>query len=168
MIFSARYDASNPQTNKHASGIAQGTLILASDKSGAIKIVSQKEQTSKRSSGQSDESNKKTSEPANSKTATPDSASDAALKQKVIGYWETGRHAYLFKSDGIRYMVDGIPTSHWDIRGGLYYEDGKPHKIAILNENKFDIVGGDLLQRCSKQGIERLRRLCPDWMKEHE
>lgn len=55
VIFSASYDASNPQTNKHASGIAQETLILASDKSGAIKIASQKEQTSKNGSGQSGE-----------------------------------------------------------------------------------------------------------------
>jgi len=168
IIFSASYEASNPQANKHASGIAKETLILAADSTGAMKIVSQKEQTSKRSSGQSDESNKKTSEPANFETATANSASDAALKQKVLGYWETGRHAYLFKSDGIRYMVDGVPTSHWDIRGGLYYEDGKPYKIATLNDKTFDIAGGDLLKRCSKQGIERLKRLCPDWMKEHE
>jgi tetratricopeptide (TPR) repeat protein len=69
VIFSATYDASNPQTNRHASGIAQETLILASDKSGAIKIVSQKEQTSKRSSGQSGESGKKTSEDANFEAA---------------------------------------------------------------------------------------------------
>jgi len=54
VIFSASYDASDPQTNKHASGIAQETLILASDKSGAIKIVSQKEQTSKRGISQAD------------------------------------------------------------------------------------------------------------------
>ncbi len=52
VIFSASYDASDPRTNKHASGIAQETLILASDKSGAMKIVSQREQTSKRGSSQ--------------------------------------------------------------------------------------------------------------------
>ena len=55
VIFSASYDASNPQTNKHASGIAQETLIVARDKSGTIKIVSQKEQTSKRGSSQRSE-----------------------------------------------------------------------------------------------------------------
>jgi len=54
VIFSASYDASDPQTNKHASGIAQETLILASDKSGAMKIVLQKEQTSNRGSSQTD------------------------------------------------------------------------------------------------------------------
>ena len=59
VIFSASYVASDPQTNKHASGIAQETLILATDLRGAMKIVSQKEQTSKRSSSASAE---KTSE----------------------------------------------------------------------------------------------------------
>ena len=48
MIFSASYDVSNPQSNKHASGIAKETLIVAADASGAFKIVSQKEQLSKR------------------------------------------------------------------------------------------------------------------------
>jgi tetratricopeptide (TPR) repeat protein len=52
IVFSASYDASDPQTNKHASGLAIETLIVASDASGAMKIVSQKEQTSKRGSGQ--------------------------------------------------------------------------------------------------------------------
>ena len=52
VIFSANYDASNPQTNKHVSGIARETLIVASDANGAMKIVSQREQTSKRGSSQ--------------------------------------------------------------------------------------------------------------------
>ena len=55
MIFSASYDVSNPQTNKHTSGTAKETLIMATDASGAMKIVSQKEQTSKKGSSQSDE-----------------------------------------------------------------------------------------------------------------
>ena len=55
LVFSATYDASNPQSNKHASGIAQETLIVASDADGAMKIVSQKEQTSKKGSSQSGE-----------------------------------------------------------------------------------------------------------------
>jgi hypothetical protein len=65
-------------------------------------------------------------------------------------------------------MVDGIPTSHWDIRGGVYYEDGKPYKILILNEKKFETAGPDLLKRCSKQDMEQLKKCCSDWMKEHE
>ena len=55
VMFSANYDAKNPQTNKHASGIAKETLILANNASGATKIVSQKEHTSKKGSSQSDE-----------------------------------------------------------------------------------------------------------------
>jgi hypothetical protein len=175
MIFSASYDASDPQTNRHASGIAQETLILASDKSGAIKIVSHKEQTSKRSSGQSGESGIKTSD-ANFETATADSASDAAMKQKLLGYWHSGRHAYLFKSDGICYMVEGTTTSHWDIRGGVYYDDGIPCKIVSLNEKEFEFRSldnashylEDRWERCSKKEIEQLKKCCSDWMKEHE
>jgi tetratricopeptide (TPR) repeat protein len=55
VVFSASYDASNPQSNKHASGMATETLILITDANGDRKIVSQKEQTSKRSSSGSDE-----------------------------------------------------------------------------------------------------------------
>src|SRR4029077_12199060 len=55
VIFSATYDASNPKANIHASGVAQETLILATDRTGGIKIVSQKERTSKRDSSQPDE-----------------------------------------------------------------------------------------------------------------
>jgi hypothetical protein len=54
ITFSASYDASDPQTNKHASGIAKETLILAPDSSGAMKIVSQKEQLTKRNGSHSD------------------------------------------------------------------------------------------------------------------
>ncbi len=87
VIFSASYDASNPQTDKHASGIAQETLILASDKSGAIKIVSQKEQTTKRSSGQSGESGKKTSEDPNFEAAKAEyeaSSHDEAARVRYV------------------------------------------------------------------------------------
>ena len=55
VIFSASYDASDPQTNKHASGIAKETLIVATDPSGAMKIVSQKEQISKPSKAETEE-----------------------------------------------------------------------------------------------------------------
>jgi tetratricopeptide (TPR) repeat protein len=55
VIFSATYDVSDPQTNKHTSGIAKETLILATDPSGAMKIVSQKEQLSKGNRSQSND-----------------------------------------------------------------------------------------------------------------
>jgi uncharacterized repeat protein (TIGR03803 family) len=55
IIFSASYDVSDPQRNKHTSGIAKETLIVVSDASGAMKIVSQKEQISKKGSSQPSE-----------------------------------------------------------------------------------------------------------------
>jgi tetratricopeptide (TPR) repeat protein len=55
VVFSASYDTCNPQTKKHASGIAQETLMVTTYESGAMEIVSQKEQISKRNSGRSDE-----------------------------------------------------------------------------------------------------------------
>jgi len=55
VIFSASYDVSDPQRNKHTSGIAKETLIVVSDASAAMKIVSQKEQISKKGSSQPSE-----------------------------------------------------------------------------------------------------------------
>jgi hypothetical protein len=45
VVFSARYDVSNPETNRHKSGIATETLIVASDSNGAMKITSHHEKT---------------------------------------------------------------------------------------------------------------------------
>ena len=61
VTFSANYDASDPQTGRHASGTAMETLILAPDSTGAMKIVSQREQTSsvRKKSGKSDGSRAK-------------------------------------------------------------------------------------------------------------
>ncbi|HEY4271888.1 MAG TPA: tetratricopeptide repeat protein [Candidatus Udaeobacter sp.] len=82
VIFSASYDASDPQTNRHASGIAQETLILASDKSGAIKIVSQKEQTSKRGSSQPAE---QTSEDLDFDVAKAEYGQQTGFACKLVG-----------------------------------------------------------------------------------
>ena len=109
--------------------------------------------------------------------ATADSASDAALKRKLLGYWQSGRHAYLFKSDGICYMVERTTTYHRDIRGGVYYVDAMPYEIVSLNEKDFEYRSRDKnaspyirdgLERCSKKDIEQLKKCCSDWMKEHE
>ena len=64
--------------------------------------------------------------------------SDAATKRKLLGYWKSGRHSYLFKSDGICYMVEGTTTYHWDIRGGVYYIEAKAYEIVSLNGNEFE------------------------------
>jgi len=127
VVFSASYDASNSQTNKHASGIARETLIVASDVSGATKIVSQREQTSKRSSSRSD-------------TETADVPSDSAIKQKLLGYWSSPRHGYHIASDGIIYMCPrkyATTTSHWTVKNGKFYWGSSPHTIVNLTDSKF-------------------------------
>ena len=86
VIFSATYDASDPKTNKHASGIAKETLILTTDASGALKIVSQKEQTSKKGSSQSDE---ETSGDLDLKAAK----AEASKKQPVVNPSQTNAPA---------------------------------------------------------------------------
>src|SRR4051812_667998 len=104
--------------------------------------------------------------------AVADSASNAALKRKLLGYWHSGRHAYLFKSDGICYMVEGTTTYHWDIRDGVYYSDAMPFEIVTLNEKEFEYQSRDRnakpfmrdgLERCSKKDLEELKKCCSDW-----
>jgi WD40 repeat protein len=45
VTFSVRYDLKNPQTGKHTSGTAEERLTVSADSSGAMKIISQHEQT---------------------------------------------------------------------------------------------------------------------------
>lgn len=52
VVFSARYDLSNPDTNRHTAGTAKETLVIAADTSGAMKIISHHEKIS--SSNRSD------------------------------------------------------------------------------------------------------------------
>jgi hypothetical protein len=61
--------------------------------------------------------------------------SDAAIKQKLIGYWQSPRHGYLIKSDGVMYMLGGTTTNRWDVKGGIYYED--PFDTIVLTNKKF-------------------------------
>lgn len=61
--------------------------------------------------------------------------SDAAIKQKLLGYWKSPRHAYQYKSDGVQYMLGGTSKSRWDVKDGLYYEEGAPGKVE-----PYDIV----------------------------
>jgi len=63
--------------------------------------------------------------------------SDAAIKRKLLGYWDSPRHSYLMKANGIMYMLGGTTTNHWDVRNGTYYEDGEAYDIVSLNESKF-------------------------------
>jgi uncharacterized repeat protein (TIGR03803 family) len=131
VVFSASYDASNPQTNKHASGIAQETLILASDTRGVIKIVSQKEQTSKRSNGQSSDSGKKTSEDAN--------FAAAKTEYDTSSHDETTRVRYVTKLADIYYQ---FLQSVWagekrELEGGdLIFEELAKHPAPTNSDSE--------------------------------
>ena len=62
-----------------------------------------------------------------------DKGSDAALKQKLLGYWASPRHAYLIKSDGVTYMCPrkyATTTNKWAAKNGIFYEDGDPHELS--------------------------------------
>lgn len=66
--------------------------------------------------------------------------SDAAIKQKLMGYWRSPRHEYEFTSDGVIYMLPNPPcttTNRWDIKNGLFYWDEQPHVIVSLTKEKF-------------------------------
>ena len=45
VVFSARYDVSNPDTKRHTSGTAKETLVVSTDTSGLMKITSHHEKT---------------------------------------------------------------------------------------------------------------------------
>jgi hypothetical protein len=49
VAFSAQYDLSNPNTNSHAAGIANETLIVKNDGTGAMKITSHQEKVNSNS-----------------------------------------------------------------------------------------------------------------------
>lgn len=66
--------------------------------------------------------------------------SDAAIKRKLLGYWQSPRHAYLIKADGVIYMCPRsicTTTNRWDVRGGTFFWDSAPHDILTLTEKKF-------------------------------
>ena len=66
--------------------------------------------------------------------------SDAATRQKILGYWGNARHSYLLKSDGIMYMCPrdiSTTTNRWDVKDGRLYLDSTPHDILVLTDKKF-------------------------------
>src|SRR6266566_2180678 len=83
--------------------------------------------------------------------------SDAAIKQKLLGYWKSPRHGYLIKSDGIMYMLPrkyATTTNRWDVRGGHFYQDGGACEIVTLTDKKFvyrDSRGTYVLTRSTKE-----------------
>jgi len=47
--------------------------------------------------------------------------SDTQYKSAIRGYWQTARHTYLYKADGL-VLVQGSVDGHWSIRNGILYE----------------------------------------------
>lgn len=86
-------------------------------------------------------------------------ADDAAIKKELLGYWASGRHIYWFKDDRIAYMMPrdvNTTTNKWDVKNGLFYEDGRPSKIISLTRTQFktqDVEGGAIytLKRVTKE-----------------
>jgi hypothetical protein len=66
--------------------------------------------------------------------------SDAATREKLLGYWQSPRHAYLFKADGVVYMCPRsicTTTNKWDVKNGRFYWDGEANEILLLTNKKF-------------------------------
>jgi len=69
--------------------------------------------------------------------------SDAQIKSALPGYWKSPRHPYHFQANGLIRMCPEIgpypatTTNTWDVRKGIFYQNGGPHKILAINERQF-------------------------------
>ena len=90
-------------------------------------------------------------------------SSDAEIKSKLLGYWQSPRHAYLIQANGVIYMCPRsicTTTNRWDVKGGRFYWDSKPNEILTLTSKTFVFreVGaageGFKLKRISKSEAE--------------
>ena len=69
-----------------------------------------------------------------------DKLSDTQIKSKLLGYWQSPRHAYLIQANGIVYMCPRsicTTTNRWYVKGGLFYWDSAPHEILTLTGKTF-------------------------------
>jgi hypothetical protein len=86
--------------------------------------------------------------------------SDTAIKQKLLGYWQSPRHGYHIAADGIMYMCPRAyctTTNRWDVRGGMFYQDGDAFRIVALTDSKFvysNRLGTFTLLRGSKDDVD--------------
>jgi hypothetical protein len=75
--------------------------------------------------------------------ATPALAGDTEIKKELLGYWTSPRHPYHFQSNGIIRMCPEVgpyaatTTNTWDVRNGVFYQDGDPMKILAINKYQF-------------------------------
>ena len=71
-----------------------------------------------------------------------DEASDAAIKQKLIGEWTGGRYTHKLGADGVLYENDKA-SCKWDVKDGRYVEVNVPpqandsYDILTLTPTKF-------------------------------
>ena len=68
--------------------------------------------------------------------ATMAQADNAAIKKELLGYWKTGRHVFLYKDDGIAYMMGGCSNRRWDVLNGMYYEVPLTEGRVLLKQIK--------------------------------
>jgi hypothetical protein len=73
---------------------------------------------------------------------TPGPATDAALKQKLLGYWKSQKRIYNYTSDGWCHQVNGPAKNQWDIVNSVYHDhemNGRDftYDILTLTDNKF-------------------------------
>lgn len=77
---------------------------------------------------------------AGSSAFAGDKQSDTEIKAKLVGYWQSPRHAYLIAADGVVYMCPRsicTTTNRWDVKGGLFYWDSEPCDILKLTGKTF-------------------------------
>jgi hypothetical protein len=76
--------------------------------------------------------------------ATASAQSDAQIKSELLGYWMSPRHGYLIQDNGLMRMCPTVGPNHstttnrWDVRNGMFYQDGEPYKIVKLTKSEFD------------------------------
>ena len=76
--------------------------------------------------------------------STSNAQSDVQIKSKLVGYWMSPRHGYLIQANGLMRMRPTVGPNHstttnrWDVRNGMFYQDGEPYKIVKLTQSEFD------------------------------
>ena len=71
---------------------------------------------------------------------------DTQYRSAIRGYWQTARHTYLYKADGL-VLVEGSVNGHWSIRNGILYEQGvfyggkQAYQIIAINDRQLVYKG---------------------------
>jgi hypothetical protein len=66
-------------------------------------------------------------------------ADDAAVKKRLLGYWEAPGWQALLKEDGIIYDFHNHPIDTWDVRHGVFYTKRDSFTIIALTNSKLVI-----------------------------